>query len=298
LEGLVQADPDKVADAMATLGRWAKDNGLVPSETDYAARTRDRRQLRFSISGEAAVERAYKTHWVSPDLPQGAVERQSRPPDLVVIMPVNDWTCTSCGDTGDLLLMEDPGPLCLACADLGHLVFLPAGDATLTRRAKKASRLSAVVVRWSRSRKRYERQGIVVEPGAIERAERECLSDTEFRERQRQKYELRSAAHDARQQGELAMAIREQFPGCPADRSEAIAVHAATRSSGRIGRSAAGRALDPAAVRLAVIASIRHVDTDYDELLMSGVDRETARAQVWERAESVLSSWRGDPPRH
>jgi hypothetical protein len=51
-------------------------------------------------------------------------------------------------------------------------------------------------------------------------------------------------------------------------------------------------------VRLAVIASIRHVDTDYDELLMSGVDRETARAQVWERAESVLSSWRGDPPRH
>jgi hypothetical protein len=154
------------------------------------------------------------------------------------------------------------------------------------------------VVRWSRSRKRYERQGIVVEPEAIEHAERECLSDNQFRELQRKRYELRSAAQDARQQGELALAIRAQFPDCPTDRSEAIAVHAATRSSGRIGRSAAGRALDPAAVRLAVIASIRHVDTDYDELLMSGVDRETTRARVWVRVEDVLSSWRGDPPRH
>jgi hypothetical protein len=112
----------------------------------------------------------------------------------------------------------------------------------------------------------------------------------------RQRYELRSTAQDTRQQRELALAIREQFPGCPTDRSEAIAVHAATRNSGRIGRSAAGRALDPAAVRLAVIASVRHVDTDYDELLMSSVDRETARAQVWDRVEDVLSGWRGDPP--
>ena len=31
----------------------------------------------------------------------------------------------------------------------------------MTRRAIRASRLSAIVVRWSRSRKRYERQGIL-----------------------------------------------------------------------------------------------------------------------------------------
>lgn len=42
-----------------------------------------------------------------------------------------------------------------------HLVFLGAGDAALTRRAKAASGLSAVVVRFSRG-KRYERQGILV----------------------------------------------------------------------------------------------------------------------------------------
>jgi len=47
----------------------------------------------------------------------------------------------------------------LDCSDLGRLVFLRSGDGALTRRAKKASRLSAVVVRWSQTRKRYERQG-------------------------------------------------------------------------------------------------------------------------------------------
>jgi hypothetical protein len=64
------------------------------------------------------------------------------------------------------------------------------------------------------------------------------------------------------------------------------------RGSGRIGRSAAGRALDPDAVSLAVAASVRHVDTGYDGLLMSGVDRDTARQQVRGRVEDVLSGWR------
>lgn len=76
-------------------------------------------------------------------------------------------------------------------------------------------------------------------------------------------------------------------------RVAALAIqHAATRGSSRIGRSAAGRSLHPDTVRLAVVASVRHVDTDYDELLMSAVGRETARRQVRERVEEVLSGWR------
>jgi hypothetical protein len=292
LERVVQANLSNVTLAMAAFRRWARDRALNPSETDYVARTRDRRQLRFSVSGDAAIERAYRTHWVSPDLAQRAVERQSRPPDLVVISPVKDWTCSSCGDTGDLLFMENAGPLCLDCSDLGHLVFLPSGDAALTRRAKKASRLSAVVVRWSRSRKRYERQGILAEAEAIERAENECLSDAEVRARRREQDQARRADEDVRLAAELAAAIRAQFPGCPVGRAEAIASHAAARGSGRIGRSAAGRVLDADAVSLAVAASVGHVDTGYDRLLMSGVDRETARRQVRERVEDVLSGWR------
>ena len=215
LEQVMQVNPSKITAAMAAFERWAQDQGLKPSETDYVARTRDRRQLRFSASGDAATERAYRTHWVSPDLPERAVERQSRPPELVVISPVKEWTCASCGDTGDLLFMEDAGPLCLDCADLGHLVFLPAGDAALTRRAKKASRLSAVVVRWSRSRKRYERQGILAEAEAIERAEQECLSDAELRARRRERDQVRRADEDVRFQERLRRRDPRAVSGLP-----------------------------------------------------------------------------------
>src|SRR5271169_985446 len=105
-----------------------------------------------------------------------SVSRRSK--DLVVVSPLNDWTCAACGSTdGGWLVMEDRGPLCLGCADLSHLVFLPSGDAALTRRARKASGLSAVVVRFSRARRRHERQGILVEEEALEQAEAECLAD-------------------------------------------------------------------------------------------------------------------------
>ena len=141
-------------------------------------------------------------------------------------------------------------------------------------------------------RNRYERQGILAEAAAIEQAARECLSDADLRARRRERDHGRRAQEDERFRGEFAAAIREQFPGCPADRAEAIALHAAVRGSGRVGRSAAGRALDADAVRLAVVASVRHVDTDYDDLLMEGVDRESAREQVQRRVEDVVNAWR------
>lgn len=182
--------------------------------------------------------------------------------------------------------------MCLVCADLDHLVLLPAGDAALTRRAKKASALSAVVVRFSRSRRRYERQGLLVEEGAVDRAERECMADEEARSRRRQREEQRRVGHDLVFQSEFAAEIKRLFPGCPPERAEAIAHHAGARRSGRVGRSAAGRALDPEAVTLAVVASVRHVDTPYDEFLMSGVARADARARVIDQVEAVLASWR------
>src|SRR5258708_34085473 len=87
-------------------------------------------------------------------------EKANRAPELVVVKPLNsEWTCHRCGKTGDLLMMENPGPACLACVGLDDLEFLPAGDALLTRRAKANSARSAVVVRFSRTRRRYERQG-------------------------------------------------------------------------------------------------------------------------------------------
>ena len=296
LERVVQVNLHKLSAAMAIFRRWAGGRGLHPSETAYVARTRDRRQLRFSRSGDAGIEAAYRTHWVSPELSvakrRRIQERQSAVPDLVVIAALNTWACSACSGTGELLIMEGPGPVCLVCADLDHLVLLPAGNTALTRRARKASALSAVVVRFSPSRRRYERKGLLVEEAALDHAEQECLADEEARSRRRQRDEQRRAEQDLEFQAELATEIRRLFPGCPPARAEDIAQHAGTRRSGRIGRSAAGRALDPEAITLAVVASVRHLDTPYDALLMSGVARADARAQLIDQVGAVLDSWR------
>lgn len=175
---------------------------------------------------------------------------------------------------------------------MDHLVVLASGDAALTRRAKAASRLSAVVVRFSRARKRYERQGIVVEEAALERAEAECLADEEARARRRERDALRRADEDLELQTRMAVQIAWLFGGCPVERAQAIARHASVRGSGRVGRSAAGRALDPEALELAVAASVRHQDTRYDALLMSGVGRDQARAEVRWQVAAVLDGWR------
>lgn len=296
LERVTTANLHKISAVMPVFRRWATARGLMPSETDYVARTRDRRRLRFSASGDPAIERAYRTHWVSPQLSeakrQRLLERQGQPPDLVVISPVNDWACTTCSGTGDLLIMDEAGPVCLSCADLDHLVFLPSGDAALTRRARKASRLSAVVVRFSRARRRYERQGVLVEEQALAIAEQACLADEELRHRRRERDEAARAVQDETFHARFASEIARLLPGCPPERAHAIARHAGARRSGRIGRSSAGRALDEQAVTLAVLASVRHLDTVYDDLLMAGVDRTDARERVRGEVEAVLEEWR------
>lgn len=221
-------------------------------------------------------------------------EAKSKPDDLLVISPVKAFTCADCGTTdADLMRLEDDAPRCLACMDLDHLVFLPSGNTALTRRARKASTLSAVVVRWARARKRYERQGVLVEQAALELAEEQCLADEDVRARQRERARERRGVEDLDFQQRMTAEIRRLFPRCPSDRAEAIAKHAGTRSSGRVGRSAAGRALEGNAVTLAVVASVRHEDTQYDELLMAGVPRSAAREQIRADLDEVLDGWRG-----
>jgi hypothetical protein len=98
-------------------------------------------------------------------------------------------------------------------------------------------------------------------------------------------------------QAQFAAEIARLYPGCPAGRAEAIARHAGVRGSGRVGRSAAGRALDERAINGAVVASVRHEDTGYDALLMSGVPRDAARDRIRPAIDRVLAAWSGAPPR-
>ncbi|MGY8711231.1 hypothetical protein RAD16_36340 [Bradyrhizobium sp. 18BD] len=178
LEEVVQTELPRISEAMKLFRSWAAAKELRPSETAYIARTPARQMLRFSKSGHPTIEKLYRTHWISGDIPQKEqerlAERASRAPELVVIQPLNDaWKCHRCAGAGDFLIMEGPGPACLRCAGLDDLEFLPAGDALLTRRVKANSTRHAVVVRFRRSRRRYERQGLLVEPRALSEAQRE-----------------------------------------------------------------------------------------------------------------------------
>jgi hypothetical protein len=178
LERAIQANLPRISEAMKLFRSWAAGKGLFASETGYVARTPRRQALRFSRSGDATIERLYRTHWVSSELSEQKRERleqkMSQAPELVVIQPLNDaWTCHRCAGSGDLLVMENPGPACLRCVGLDDLTFLSAGDALLTRRAKAKSARHAVVVRFSKSRHRYERRGLLVEPQALADVQRE-----------------------------------------------------------------------------------------------------------------------------
>jgi hypothetical protein len=273
---------------------------LPPSSeaADLAPTAGPQRNLQFSRSGDPAVERAYRTHYLSPALPEKKQEKLreklSKPPELVVFDIYKESKCSECEtelDKGSLLFMEANRALCLECADPGHLVYLPRGDATLTRRARKFSTLSAVVVKFARARGRYERQGALVEEAALQKAEAECLSDADGRARKRERAAILRVDEEEKVATALALRILELFPRCPPEEARTIAEHAAERGSGRIGRTAAGRRLEDESVRLAVIASIRHRHTNYDEILMETADRPGARAQVRDQIHEILRAW-------
>ncbi|MGW0942073.1 DUF2293 domain-containing protein [Streptomyces sp. NPDC002623] len=212
---------------------------------------------------------------------------------LLVVQPLRRTHCVGCRRGPlSMLILEDAQPRCLDCADLGHLVFLPRGDTALTRRSREESGLSAVVVRFNRRKGRYERQGVLVEEAGLRRAEERCLADAEARRRRRVRDAGRRAAQDLRFAEAFAAEILRLFPRCPEDRAHGIAAHASLRGSGRVGRSAAGRALAEGPVVSAVVASVRHLDTPYDRLLMSGVPRHEARRRIAADVEARLRMWR------
>jgi hypothetical protein len=122
------------------------------------------------------------------------------------------------------------------------LEYLPSGDAALTRRAAKYSGRTAVVVRFSRSRGRYERQGILVERAGLEKADQECTADADERAAARARGAMQRREQDCELVARMTKQIVTLFPGCPPRDAAAIAQHTAVRS-GRVGRTAAGRNL-------------------------------------------------------
>ncbi len=47
----------------------------------------------------------------------------------------------------------------------------------------------------------------------------------------------------------------------------------------------------PGTLTTAVLAHVRHIETPYDELRASGLDRREARRQVEDQARFILTTW-------
>ena len=300
LEQGIQGKPSKISALLALFRDWAHQKGLHASETAYVRITRaGTTPLQFTHTGTPETEKTYRTHYLSPALSEPKrrqlEDKLNQAPRPVVFEILRDSQCAECGTTverGSFLLMEADQPLCLACAALADLEFLPAGDTALTRRATKHAERVAVVVRFSRSRGRYERQGILVETTALEKAEQECVKDAAGRAALR----LRGAEQRREQDRALVLQMSREigilFPCCPPGERAAIAEHTAVRGSGRVGRTQAGRALEEDALTAAVVAAVRHKHTNYDALLAKGLDRSGAREQVAEKIDEILTTWR------
>ena len=147
------------------------------------------------------------------------------------------------------------------------------------------------MVRFSRGRKRYERQGLLVTAEALAKAEQECVADAAERAKARAQAAVVREADDREFVEAMTEAVLKEYPACPADEARRIAMHTAKRGSGRVGRTAAGRALDPQAIELAVVAHVRHEHTNYDQLLMEGADRIDARQLIREKIHAALAKW-------
>jgi hypothetical protein len=204
--------------------------------------------------------------------------------------------CAGCGDelgTGRFVqINRDSGIRCMKCAGFGDLIFLASGDAALTRRATALSTRHAVVVKFSRARKRNERQGILVEEQAVERAKAACDGDEGSRSAVREKRRVHDRKLDEVYKGRFAGEIMRLFPGCPLEEAREIALHACEKYSGRVGRSAGAKDFEAEAITLAVRARIRHRHTIYDKLLAQGHSVAGARLEIRDDLERVCLEWR------
>lgn len=301
LEPFIQGSSKKLSMVWDIFAVWARSKQMSPVRAALRSSGREQsHDLRISADGATQIEEFFRTCYAAPDLTPSKLEaltsKLNKPPDLVVFKTVSDSaTCGECGaeiESGGFLFREKTVSLCLTCADLDRLEFLPSGDAALSRRARKHSALAAVVVEFNRRAKRYERRGVLVSPEAITLAEAECRSDAERRAARSERAVGQRAEADVAFMREMAGMIVGLYPGCPPAEAADIAAHAGLRGSGRVGRSLAGRHLQEEAIRLAVVAHVRHVHTRYDELLMEGMARQDARAAIADRIVAVLSQWR------
>ncbi len=297
----LQLGAEKLRKVMNTLERWATEKGMTPLHVPYERQgLSGPESLPILLVDEPEFDALWRRHWIPAGLTAKKAEKLeaklTKAEGLVVFSQSSDvQKCSECGTEthrGDFFVLDADQPVCLSCADFDHLEFLPRGDATLTRRARKFSPLAAEVLEFNRRRKHYDRIGLLVTAEAIDQAEASMDEDADSRAAQRHKAAAARAKTDEKLVEGMTALILRDFPNCPPQEAHQIAAHTAVRGSGRVGRSEAGRNLDTNAIELAVIAWIRHQHTNYDNLLMTGVPRKTARDRIRSTVQQQLQKWR------
>ena len=180
LELGINVGKDKIKQTKVAFTDFITKQNLISQEIKAWSITRHHRELQFSKDGSFEVEHMYRLHYLNNKLAvnkqQNILAKLIKLPELVVFQISKDSQCSVCQQElskSSLLFMEIGKPLCLKCAGLDHLSFLSSGDASVTLKAKQYSSLVAMVVKFSSTRKRYERQGILIEQTALQRAKNE-----------------------------------------------------------------------------------------------------------------------------
>ncbi|MDY0281986.1 MAG: DUF2293 domain-containing protein [Salinivirgaceae bacterium] len=205
--------------------------------------------------------------------------------------------CSNCGNSipiehAFVAESEDSKGTCFACSPFVNYTLLPPGNVALTRRSKKHSELCGVLFAWNQRRKRYERKGQYVERTAIIKAEEECAADEATRAIKNEKAAVIRAAKDQAYILEFGAAIRAYYPNCPAQREYEIAKHTCEKYSGRVGRSARAKQFDTKMIDLAVVAHIRHTETNYDSQFGKGKGKKEIRSDLSSSIKRIINSWK------
>ena len=131
----------------------------------------------------------------------------------------------------------------------------------------------------------------MVEEAALQQAEQECLKDEDVRTRRKELDAERRAEYDQDFIQSFALRVRGLYPSCPYGRDQVIAEHACQKYSCQVGRSASAKTLEEKSITLAVIAHIRHSETNYDAVLAGGMDRYEAMKTIEAKIQLVLTGW-------
>ncbi len=178
LEKVIAGNLNAITFAMKCFREWSCNKGLKPSPTAYLSRTRgSRKELRFSKSGMPSIEMAYRTHYVSPQLIEEQKQKRKEKHEQFVMRIVFrlliETQCSQCKrllNIGRFVRVEENQLLCQSCVELSEFVFLPKGDPQLTTSVRELSTKFAIVLQENFVTKTHERQGLLVQPEILERA--------------------------------------------------------------------------------------------------------------------------------